>query len=218
MNEITTFIHNVFIGLIALFPVINPIGTSFVVNPYFSDLSMKERKKMVLKVALYTFYISIVTLFTGQWILQLFGLSIPVVRIAGGIVICKIGWNFLSGKSDKDTQSNSDGKTNVADKLFYPITFPMTAGAGTISVLFTLSAHSHGAGIKEYILNTSAIVVSIILMCVLVYVMYLSSNTLIQRVGKKNEAVINSIVAFLIFCVGLQIASGGILELFHLKI
>lgn len=214
MNDITTFVHNVFIGLIALFPVINPIGTAFVVNPFFSNLSKQERKVTVLKIALYTLYLCVVTLFSGHWILQLFGLSIPVIQIAGGIMICKIGWDFLLGKADQSkTDVSSNQSESVADKLFYPLTFPMTAGAGTVSVLFTLSARAQGTGIKDYILNMSAILLAIVIMCVLIYVMYLNSNALIQRVGAKNEVVINRIVAFLIFCVGLQIASSGVMAL-----
>src|SRR6188474_1478533 len=91
-----SWVHLVFIGIITLFPVVNPIGTAFILNPYFDNLTRKERKNAVKKIALYAFSICTVTLFAGHWILELFGISIPVIQLAGGIMICKMGWEFLS--------------------------------------------------------------------------------------------------------------------------
>ncbi|WP_298389839.1 MarC family protein [Hydrotalea sp.] len=85
----------------------------------------------------------------SSWIFKLFGISISVVQVAGGILICKIGWQLLSSDNDiklyEETKS-PDTKTDLASVnkiLFYPLSFPMTTFAGTISVLLTLSAHAH---------------------------------------------------------------------------
>ena len=86
-----TFIHLLFIGIIALFPVINPLGTAFIINPYLSNLSKAQKKKAVTKITLYAFCICTVSLFAGHWILELFGLTIPVIQLGGGIMICKLG-------------------------------------------------------------------------------------------------------------------------------
>ena len=220
-SEIYTFIHNVFIGILALFPVVNPIGTSFMVNPFFSGIDRNERKKLVRKITLYSFYICLVTLLSGNWILRLFGLSVPVVKVAGGIMICFLGWNMLSGKSGLEEDNGHVAKDNkeqaVESKIFYPITFPMTCGAGTISVLFTLSARNADGNIKDYLLNTSSILISVIVMCMIIYFMFLNTELLIKRLGPKNEVIVNRLMAFLIFCVGLQIASTGVVDFLSLK-
>jgi multiple antibiotic resistance protein len=219
-NDLHTFIHLLFIGFIALFPVVNPIGSAFILAPYFTDLTEDQKRTAVRKITFYAFMICVVALFTGHWILQLFGLSIPVVQLAGGIMICKIGWEFLSSDkessqsdTDKDTASNMNGYESIQDKLFYPITFPITAGAGTISVLFTLSAHSAGKTIEDYLIGTGAILLAIIFICALIYIFYLNAKTMIDHLGSKGEMIINRITAFLIFCVGLQIAITGIRSL-----
>src|ERR1700734_3458034 len=95
-----SFVHLLFIGIIALFPVVNPFGSAFIVNPYFSTLTRAEKRKAVKKITFYAFCICTVSLFAGHWILELFGISIPIIQLAGGIMICKMGWEFLS--SDKD--------------------------------------------------------------------------------------------------------------------
>ena len=215
-----SFIHLVFLGFVALFPVVNPLGTAFILSPYFSDLSRKQRVWAVARVTFYSFMICIVTLFIGHWILELFGLSIPIIQLAGGIMICKIGWEFLSSDEKEAPATKSNEKTEqlekikqVENKLFYPITFPITAGAGTIAVLFTLSAQSADKDMAVYIVNMAALFISIIGICLLIFLFYLNTNRLISYIGTHNEVIINRIMAFLIFCVGLQIAAGGITHL-----
>jgi multiple antibiotic resistance protein len=215
-----SFIHLLFIGIIALLPVVNPFGSAFMVNPYLTPLNEKEKKTAVQKITLYAFFICTISLFAGHWILQLFGLSIPVIQLGGGIMICKMGWEFLSS-DEKSEEVNTEqaevtkihGYTYIQDKLFYPITFPVTTGAGTISVLFTLSAHSARADMTSYLINTGAVLLAIIFMCLLVYIFYLNTKRIINYLGSNGEVIINRISAFLIFCVGLQIAITGITSL-----
>jgi multiple antibiotic resistance protein len=215
-----SFIHLLFIGIIALFPVVNPIGSAFIISPYFAHLNQIEKRKAVSKITLYAFCVCTVSLFAGHWILELFGISIPIIQLAGGIMICKMGWEFLSSdKKDENATAGTDEKPKQSEyndlekKLFYPITFPVTTGAGTISVLFTLSAHSATVGMKNYYINTGAILLSIIIMCTLIYIFYLNTKTIINYLGSNGEMIFNRVIAFLIFCVGLQIAITGIKDL-----
>jgi multiple antibiotic resistance protein len=224
MLSIEPFIHLVFTAFIALFPVINPVGSAFIVSPYFENLSRAEKRKAVSRIAFYGFCVCTVALFAGHWILELFGISIPVVQLAGGIMICKIGWEFLASDQGSDTADDKDDKVelqapvsaykHLVKKLFFPITFPVTTGAGTISVLFTLSAHGEKFGSREYYISLLAVIVAIIAMCILVYILYLNTKTLINYLGSNGENIVNRISAFLIFCVGLQIAMSGLKAIF----
>ncbi|SFC40758.1 MarC family protein [Kaistella jeonii] len=211
------FIHLIFIGFIALFPVINPLGSAFIVSPYFSGLNRQERLNAIKRISLYAFSICLFTLIIGHWILQLFGITIPIIQLAGGILICKTGWEFLSPQKQDPTEViPTDAQYlshELENKLFFPITFPITTGAGTIAVLFTLSAHGASKNISQYLINNSAIMIAVSALCVLVFICYLNANRLIQYLGSQREKIINSIMAFLIFCVGLQIAVEGITQL-----
>lgn len=220
MNGIQSFIDMLFIGVIALFPVVNPIGSAFIVNPFLSNLSRHEKRKAVTKITLYAFTLCTISFFAGHWILELFGITIPIVQLAGGIMICKIGWELLS--PDKKESKKISGETalnehstyaDVKDNLFYPITFPITTGAGSLSVLFTLSAHSADKQFHVYLINSAAILLAIILICVLIYFFFLNTKKIIQVIGPDGEKILNRIIAFLIFCVGLQIAVTGIKSL-----
>ena len=214
--DLHNFIHLLFISIIALFPVVNPLGSAFIITPYFVGLTDPEKRSAVRKITFYAFCICMVALFAGHWVLQIFGLTIPIIQLAGGIMICKMGWEFLSSDKEShqvDTGAENTGYISLQDKLFYPITFPMTTGAGTISVLFTLSAHSARVNISEYLIGTGAIILAIIFTCLLIYIFFLNAKTIITHLGSKGEMIINRISAFLIFCVGLQIAVTGIRSL-----
>lgn len=216
---LNSFIHLLFIGFITLFPVVNPVGTAFIVSPYFAHLNNEQKKRAVKKITVYAFCVCTVSLFAGHYILELFGITIPVIQIAGGIMICKMGWEFLTS-DDTNTPDSSTIALNIEQanieyhnlesRLFYPITFPVTTGAGTLSVLFTLSAQSAAHDFTNYLINTSAILLAIIAMCVLVYIFFLNTEKIIHYLGSNGEKIVNRITAFLIFCVGLQIAIEGI--------
>lgn len=119
--------------------------------------------------------------------------------------------------TETNTEETSD-ITNMAlnNKLFYPITFPITTGAGTISVLFTLGAHGFNTNITTYFINTSAILTAIIIMCILVIIFYMNTKIILSYLKSSTQEIINRLMAFLLFCVGLQIASSGIISLFHI--
>jgi len=91
MELILSFLNLVFIGFVALFPPVNPIGTALVMDSLLHNLEEKQRRIAAKKIATYSFIICAVSTITGSWIFKLFGISIPVVQVAGGILICKMG-------------------------------------------------------------------------------------------------------------------------------
>ncbi|MFC4748079.1 MarC family protein [Flavobacterium branchiicola] len=204
-------------GIIALFPVVNPFGSAFLISPYLKNLSKSQKKNAVRKITIYTFCFCVSILFMGPFILQAFGISISIIQLGGGIMICKIGWEFLNSdeqQRSENTLKENITQINISDKLFYPITFPVTAGAGTISVLFTLSAHAGSMVNKSsYYLHLVAILISITFLCGLVYVCYMNIRRVLDFLGPNGGDVVKRIFAFLVFCVGLQIAFTGLLVL-----
>jgi multiple antibiotic resistance protein len=211
------FLNLVFVGFMSLFPAVNPIGTAFVVDPLLTGLDMKERKNAAKKITFYCFLICIVSLFVGGGILKLFGISIPVVQMAGGIMICRMGWVLLTsddGIKDKKETARPDRKAgDIDDILFYPLSFPMSTGAGTISVLLTLSAHVENQDLSTHLINLGALSVAVFLICALIYVCYANTPRLIRKLGPRGEQIVNRLSAFLVFCIGMQIFSSGILAL-----
>lgn len=216
----SAFLHLVFGAFVALIPPVNPLGTAVVVGPLLGSLTPAQRRLASQKIALYCFLICATTAVVGSWIFKLFGISMPVVQLAGGIMICRMGWQLLSQdhpvKSRAEASSPTTGLSHVEAILFYPLSFPMTTGAGTISVLLTLSAHSHHTDYRVYLTNLAALFVAIASMSVVIFLSYAFTPKLMSRLGSRGEQIVDQLSAFLVFCVGIQIASDGILALLHL--
>lgn len=207
-----TIINIITSTFITLFPVVNPIGTSFILNPVFSEFTTQDQRKIAKTIAIYTFILSFITVVIGEYILQMFGLSIPIVQLAGGIIISKIGWEFMSDKkTKKETHINTHQSINsIRNQLFYPLTFPTTAGAGTISVLLTLTAHNTSKNFVERIEHMGAIMISVLIISILIYIFYSNTSRIISRFGESGKNILNKISAFLVFAVGLNIMIHGL--------
>ncbi len=224
MTSFITFIHLAFIAFITLFPPVNPVGTSFILDPMLSQLNRKERLIAAKKIAFYCFVICVTSVIIGSWILKLFGLSLPIVQIAGGLTICNMGWNLLNSDNETTDKIASDKVIQPEDKfskiensLFYPMAFPMMCGAGTISVLLTLSASTSFKNVEQYLMNTSALIVGIIAMIIVVYICIANTHLLIGRIGERGKQIVNRLSAFIVFCIGLQIFWEGLKALLSLQ-
>ena len=223
MTSFITFIHLAFIAFITLFPPVNPVGTSFILDPLLSNLNRKQRLIAAKKIAFYCFVICVTSVIIGSWILKLFGLSLPIVQIAGGLTICNMGWNLLNSDNESNEKISSDKLAQPEDKfskiensLFYPMAFPMMCGAGTISVLLTLSASTSFKNVEQYLMNTSALIVGIMAMIIVVYVCIANTHILIGRIGERGKQIVNRLSAFIVFCIGLQIFWEGLKALLKL--
>lgn len=211
-------------SFMALFPVINPLGNGFVVNGFFIDLDARQRKTAIQKLIFNYILIGIGTLVIGHLFLLIFGLAIPVIQLGGGILICKTAMELLSDTDSTEKEESNRNITgskwqNLQRKIFYPITFPISIGPGSISVIFTLMA---SASVKGKLLQTGAnytvIALVIICMAAILYIFLSQGQRIIQKIGPVGNQIINKLVAFFTFCIGIQISVTGISQIFHLNI
>lgn len=217
------FIHDLIYAFVALFPVMNPIGNGFIINGFLGELNNEERNAAIKKIVINCFLVAIGSLVAGHLILLLFGLAVPVIQVGGGLVICKTGWDWLSdsSKSDAKTSDNVDkiNKDDIEKKLFYPLSFPMVIGPGSISVIFALMAT---ATISNDWLKTSinyiAIILAIAMLLTVFYILLKASPKITKRLGDSGSLIINKLIAFITFCIGIQILVTGISKIFHLTI
>ncbi len=219
MDPIITFIHLAFVAFITLFPPVNPVGTSFIIDPLLGSLSRQERRAAAKKIAFYCFCICVTSVIIGSWILKLFGLSLPIVQIGGGLTIFSMGWNLLTSDAvTTDKTIQPAGKLSKLQKsLFYPISFPMMCGAGTISVLLTLSASNSFKNIEQYLWNTGALIVGITAMVFVIFICIANTHIILTKIGERGQQIVNRLSAFIVMCVGLQIVWEGVQALLHLK-
>src|SRR5262245_22540032 len=128
------------IVLAAIFPVVNPPGAALVFLGMTRGVRPEIRRVIAWRVARNSFFVIVGSLLLGALILDLYGISIPVLRVAGGLIVAVGGWKLLSEGSQKELESSVDSVSgaNPLDKAFYPLTLPLTTGPGTIAVVISL--------------------------------------------------------------------------------
>jgi multiple antibiotic resistance protein len=199
------------LGFSSLFPLINPIGTAFIIQPYLSDLDDATRRRYVLRIVVICFVMGLVALHLGSLVLKLMGVSIPATQTAGGIVIAILGFNLLNSSAASGTDVVSGSK--VEDSIFYPLSFPLTLGPGGISTLIALSAHVHSDANNWLSPKMTVITLSLLVVLVIAYFCFFNASRLVRKLGPNGSQVVNRMMSFLVFCIGIQMTFTGVMAL-----
>jgi len=197
----------------ALLPIVDPLGSTPLYLHLTSGLRPDQRVAMAKAVAFDSFLLLLTCTFVGAYVLDFFGLSIPAVQVAGGIVVCKMGWSLLTRPDASDTAAREAAATAQADQLrrraFYPLTLPLTVGPGAISVAITLGANPH-ASARSLLITAVGHALGILIVTASVYVCYRYAHQIVRRLGETGRTVVMRLSAFILLCIGVQIAWNGI--------
>lgn len=197
---------------VALLPVVNPVGSALVLLGLIGQAEPAVIRTLARKIAVNTLLFLFVIDVAGAAVLKLFGISLPVVQLAGGLVLAAMGWGLLNRKDTPDQGEAAPvppDPTGFQCKVFYPFTFPLTAGPGTLVVTLTLSAHASKGTLLEILLAHLGVLAGMILMCVAVYVCYANAPVITKKVSPATAQGIVRVIAFLLLCIGVQIAWTG---------
>jgi multiple antibiotic resistance protein len=200
------------LGFSSLLPMVNPIGTAVIINPQFAGTSLAERKIYARSIAFFGFALGIAALFLGSWCLKFMGISVATTQMAGGLVIARLGLNLLNSK--EETEEAPPPSSFLSNSLFYPLAFPLTVGPGCISVLVTLSAHASTGDLADTLRRMLVLSVSLFIVMVLTYLCFTYSDAMMRRIGKSGSQVLNRLMAFVLFCVGIQMLVNGLIHTF----
>jgi multiple antibiotic resistance protein len=204
------FIDTILLSYAALFPIVNPVGSA----PLFLGLTQfctdKERSALALRVAINSFFLLLGALFMGSHVLEFFGISLPVVRIGGGLVVAVFGWKLLNSDERPDGDRDAQKNTSPIPDAFYPLTMPLTVGPGSISVAITLgSQRPKDFGWEQLVQFGSAAVIGIIAIVLTVWFCYRFAERTVARLGPTATNVVVRLSAFIMLCIGIQILWGG---------
>jgi multiple antibiotic resistance protein len=196
----------------ALFPIVNPIEAA----PFFLGLTAglpeAERRGLARKAAVNGFALLLGSMALGPWLLEFFGIQLPVVRIAGGLVLAALGWKLLSQEqwSDHDG-SGFEGGAGRKVGSFYPLTMPLTVGPGSMSVAITIGSRKPEGFPKLSLLaeHASGAVLGVTAIAVTIYLAYRFAGSLARLLGATGLEVLVRLSAFILMCIGIEIVWSG---------
>jgi multiple antibiotic resistance protein len=216
LTAVVDFSKVLLTAFMTLFPVVNPVGCAPIFLALTQQYPVSTQQMLSRKVAFYGFALLAISCLFGSLILEFFGISLPVIQIAGGIVVASAGWGLLNQKDDADKTAAASQTTldDAMEHAFYPLTLPITVGPGCISIAITIGAHLRhqaGPGFEHgYPRHFIAAISGMFLLCVLVWFCYSRANRLVKVLGKNGTAILVRLSAFILFAIGVQILWNGL--------
>jgi multiple antibiotic resistance protein len=201
------------LALSGLFSIVNPIGSALIFSQVVGNRSHLERQQLARKISFYSAIVMLGALWGGAYILSFFGISLSALRIAGGLVVAVNAWNLLQApeRHEEKKQQQALEAEGIDTVAFFPLTIPFTAGPGTISVAIAIGSNLpiSKPGSLPLVAGASAAAVTVAL---LVWLTYGSAEWLTAFLGPARARVLSRLAAFLLLCVGTQIALNGIAD------
>lgn len=206
------------LGLVLLLPLTNPLTSIALLLGISGSMSKTERNRQSFMASIYVFIIMIVAYYGGQVVMDTFGISIPGLRIAGGLIVSLIGFHMLFPEHNnqespevahKTKELRKDNSTSIA---FVPLAMPGTAGPGTIAMIISSasSIKNNPLGFENWVLMVGPVVIFLLISTIL-WACLRTSELIMRLVGQSGIEAISRLMGFLLICMGVQFIINGFL-------
>jgi len=206
---------------LTLLPIINPLSSA----PLFVATTGGDKsvvRRLARQVAINSWLVVVVSMLVGNYVLEVFGISLPIVRIGGGLLVAATAWRMLESRDADGLKAVAAEKAGhlsdeeIVRRSFFPITFPLTTGPGTIAASIAL-----GASIpKSPLLFIAGALVSMLgalLIALVLYLVFSRAGQVLGWLGEIGTMVMMRLTAFILLCIGIEIMWTGWAELNHLS-
>jgi multiple antibiotic resistance protein len=201
----------------AVLPIINPAATAPIFLSLTGSASETTRTLLAGRIARNMFALMVGAMLVGSFVLDFFGISLPIVRVGGGLIVAAHAWRLLN-----TSHVASDSRTELAESFtpeaairqaFYPLTFPLSCGPGSIAVAITVGVSVHDPLLRVTMARLGGGVLAIALIGVLMYINFRYARQLLKPLGEAGMVVFLRLSAFILLCLGVQIVWDGVSEL-----
>jgi multiple antibiotic resistance protein len=213
MKPLAEFFSWVGVALVTLLPIVNPVSTGILLLSISSHLSREERNRQITRACIYMTAILITFLLAGHFIMVAFGISIPGIRIAGGIVIGFLGFRMLF---PDEGEISGEGKREAQEKLdlsFSPLAMPSLSGPGSLAVVITMSSSIDVRQGIDKILAFAGVILAILLTAIISWLVLRGAGVMRRVLGVNGVNSLSRIMGFLLICIGIQFIVNGVKDL-----
>jgi len=194
--------------VVTLLPIINPLASTPVLLVITEGDSEERRRAQVKRSCLYMMAILMAALLGGTFIMNFFGISIPGLRIAGGLLVSGIGFSMLAPRrEDAEERRRHEEARAKRDVSFSPLAMPMLSGPGSIAATIGL------ASLATHWLDYVAIVLGFAIVAIVSYLTLSLAGRIVQLIGANGMSALTKIMGFLIFCIGIQFVVNGVINI-----
>jgi multiple antibiotic resistance protein len=197
----------------AILPIVNPVGSAPMFLAMTHGADSATRRTLAGVVAVNSFVLLLGSLIFGNFVLRLFGLSVPVVQLAGGLVLCSLGWRLLTDDAPAAPPAAGNEAVDSISKAFYPLTLPLTVDPGALSVAVTIGAN-HSSSITRILIAVMGAIAGVAIISISVWLTYRYAERVAKFLGHSRLMVLLRLSSFIVLCIGAQIAWNGVRALY----
>lgn len=206
-------------ALFGLLPIANPLSSAAVLLGLTAGYPSRERNRQANRATLYVAITIVVTYFIGHAIMSAFGVTIPGLRLAGGMIVSYVGFTMLfpADVTETETQvdmADSQGTLRIRDIAFIPLTIPVTSGPGTIAYIISTKALVPADMPLAFELSLVAGVVAAFTL--ILWACLRGATQIMRFLGKSGVDAFSRIMGFLLVCIGVQFFINGMHEILKL--
>ncbi len=191
----------------ALFAIMNPITNLPVFLSVTDGLSVADQRKVAVKTAMYCIVLGTGFAAVGSQALGLFGISVDDLRVAGGLVVLMIGMNMLSG-NESSAHHGTDGEKNAYPEpetvAFYPLSFPILVGPGTITTLILYASH-----IKKPI-EVIGFAGVFLFVVALLLITFWNASALAKRLSDNARVIMSRFMGMILSAIAISMIADGL--------
>ena len=213
MTGIGDFLSWVGVTLITLVPIINPVSTAVLLLSISAHLTAAERNRQITWACIYMTGILVTFLLAGHLVMVIFGISIPGIRIACGLVIGILGFRMLFPDENQLPLVNTPDAEEKRDISFSPLAMPSLAGPGAIATVITMSSAINGRHGNDRPWAYAGVVIAIIVAALFSWLVLRGAGGLRRVLGMNGVNSLSRIMGFLLVCIGVQFVINGVRDL-----
>lgn len=195
----------------ALLPIVNPFSAVGLVVSITAGLSDAERTEQVRRACIYMFFILVTFLVAGGVIMTFFGISIPGLRIAGGMIVSYLGFRMLFPESPPISKQEQAEAMHKPDVSFTPLAMPSLSGPGSIAVVLGVSSTIQERG--QLLFGYAFVAIGIAVTAVISYAVLKAATRFDRILGATGMNAMARIMGFLLICIGVQFIINGVTEI-----
>lgn len=203
--------------LAALLPILNPAATAPIFLGLTEGASERTRALLARRIARYMLCLMLGSMLIGSYVLEFFGISLPIVRVGGGLILAATAWRLLTAN-----HVSEDSRTELAEAFtpemarrhaFYPLTFPVSCGPGSIAAAITVGVSLSDPRMTVALARVGGGVAALVAIAVLLYLAFRYAEHLLRPLGEAGSVIFLRLSAFILLCLGVQIVWDGVSEL-----
>ena len=198
---------------VGLFVLTHPFGNFAIFLGLTANQSLEEQKRTAMKTSVASLVIALVSLFFGSSVLAFFGLTIPALQVAGGLIFLTMGMKMVGGEEggEENTEKDVDSLETKGDPSVVPLALPMIMGPGVIVGMISFANNSLGEGFTAGHIGA---IVGTVLAVLVVWLVLRASPWLATKMSPASIQLITQLTGIIVLGIGVLMGSAGLVEIF----